>query len=112
MIRRPPRSTRTDTLFPYTTLFRSTPLTAFLGGISENFNSNFLLEGTEYSVVEADEFDRSFLSLSPNVACITSMDADHLDIYGDGEALKRSFADFASKVRPNGRSKERRVGQE
>ncbi|MFT6996108.1 MAG: UDP-N-acetylmuramate--alanine ligase, partial [Maribacter sp.] len=60
-----------------------TPLTAFLGGISEDFQSNFLLEGTEYSVVEADEFDRSFLRLTPNVACITSMDADHLDIYGD-----------------------------
>lgn len=80
-----------------------TPLTAFLGGISENFNSNFLLEGTEYSVVEADEFDRSFLRLSPNVACITSMDADHLDIYGDSEALKKSFADFAMKLKPNGK---------
>ncbi len=80
-----------------------TPLIAFLGGIAENFNSNFLLEGTEYSVVEADEFDRSFLRLSPNVACITSMDADHLDIYGDSEAMKQSFADFASKVKPNGK---------
>ena len=79
-----------------------TPLVAFLGGISEDFNSNFLLEGTDYAVVEADEYDRSFLQLSPNVACITSMDADHLDIYGDEGALKESFNDFANKLKPGG----------
>ena len=77
-------------------------LTAFLGGVSEDFGSNFLMEGTEFSVVEADEFDRSFLWLSPEVACITSMDADHLDIYGSGEALEESFWDFADRVRPGG----------
>jgi len=80
-----------------------TPLTAFLGGISEDFNSNFLFEGLEYSVVEADEYDRSFLRLSPDVACITSMDADHLDIYGDHQALRKSFLDFADKLKPNGK---------
>lgn len=80
-----------------------TPLTAFLGGISEDFNSNFLLEGTEYSVVEADEFDRSFLRLSPNIACITSMDADHLDIYGDREGLVKSFHDFVDRIKPGGK---------
>ncbi|TXN36906.1 UDP-N-acetylmuramate--L-alanine ligase [Flagellimonas hymeniacidonis] len=80
----------------------STPLTAFLGGISEDFNSNFVLEGTDYSVVEADEFDRSFLQLSPNVACITSMDADHLDIYGTNEELQQSFQDFVEKIKPGG----------
>lgn len=80
-----------------------TPITAFLGGISEDFNSNFLLEGSEYSVVEADEFDRSFLQLSPNVACITSMDADHLDIYGNSEELQRSFRDFVNRIKPNGK---------
>ena len=80
-----------------------TPITAFLGGISEDFNSNFLLEGSEYSVVEADEFDRSFLQLSPNVACITSMDADHLDIYGNREELQRSFRDFVNRIKPNGK---------
>lgn len=80
-----------------------TPITAFLGGISEDFNSNFLLEGSEYSVVEADEFDRSFLRLSPNVACITSMDADHLDIYGNSEELQRSFRDFVNRIKPNGK---------
>ena len=79
-----------------------TPLTAFLGGISEDFQSNFLLEGTEYSVVEADEFDRSFLRLTPNVACITSMDADHLDIYGDAQALTTSFIDFTKRIKPGG----------
>jgi UDP-N-acetylmuramate--alanine ligase len=79
-----------------------TPLTAFLGGISEDFNSNFLLKGTEFSVVEADEFDRSFLRLTPNVACITSMDADHLDIYGDAEALTTSFIDFTKRIKPGG----------
>ncbi|AIM60844.1 UDP-N-acetylmuramate--alanine ligase [Cellulophaga lytica] len=80
-----------------------TPITAFLGGISEDFNSNFLLEGTDYSVVEADEFDRSFLQLSPNVACITSMDADHLDIYGTGDDLKDAFVAYVNRLEPNGK---------
>lgn len=72
--------------------------TSFLGGIAVNYNSNLILGGDKISVVEADEFDRSFLRLSPNVACITSMDADHLDIYGEAEALTESFKDFASLV--------------
>ncbi|MCF6278905.1 MAG: UDP-N-acetylmuramate--L-alanine ligase [Flavobacteriaceae bacterium] len=72
--------------------------TSFLGGISENYNSNLILGGTEISVVEADEFDRSFLKLSPNIACVTSMDADHLDIYGQASALEDSFKEFADKV--------------
>ena len=79
------------------------PITAFLGGISEDFNSNFLLEGTEVSVVEADEFDRSFLQLTPNIACVTSMDADHLDIYGTSEALVQSFNDFAGRLKSDGK---------
>jgi len=79
------------------------PLTAFLGGISENYNSNLILKGTEVSVVEADEFDRSFLTLSPNIACITSMDADHLDIYGDASQLRKSFEDFSKRVKPKGK---------
>ena len=72
--------------------------TSFLGGISENYNSNLILGGSEVSVVEADEFDRSFLKLSPNIACITSMDADHLDIYGEAAELEKSFKDFGNKV--------------
>jgi len=72
--------------------------TSFLGGISENYNSNLILGADKISVVEADEFDRSFLKLSPNIACVTSMDADHLDIYGDTEALNESFIEFSNKV--------------
>jgi UDP-N-acetylmuramate--alanine ligase len=79
------------------------PLTAFLGGISENYNSNLILNGTEVSVVEADEFDRSFLTLSPDMACITSVDADHLDIYGNADALKESFVDFSKRIKPHGK---------
>ncbi|MGB5402639.1 MAG: UDP-N-acetylmuramate--L-alanine ligase [Robiginitalea sp.] len=76
--------------------------TAFLGGVSEDFGSNFVLEGTEFTVVEADEYDRSFLWLSPEVACVTSMDADHLDIYGTGAALEDSFREFAGKLKSGG----------
>ncbi len=72
--------------------------TSFLGGISENYNSNLILGGNEITVVEADEFDRSFLKLSPNIACITSMDVDHLDIYEEASELENSFKEFASKV--------------
>ncbi|MBA6313209.1 UDP-N-acetylmuramate--L-alanine ligase [Cellulophaga baltica] len=79
------------------------PMTAFLGGISEDFGSNFYFQGAEYSVVEADEFDRSFLRLSPNIACITSMDADHLDIYGTGEELQKSFREFAARIKVGGK---------
>jgi len=74
------------------------PVTAFLGGIAENYDSNFISKGTEITVVEADEFDRSFLQLSPNIACVTSMDADHLDIYGDASSLERSFIEFAQLI--------------
>ena len=72
--------------------------TSFLGGIAENYNSNLILGDDEISVVEADEFDRSFLQLSPNIACVTYMDADHLDIYGEPEALQESFIEFTNKV--------------
>ncbi|WCO01161.1 UDP-N-acetylmuramate--L-alanine ligase [Psychroserpens ponticola] len=78
-------------------------VTAFLGGISENYNSNLILNGTDVTVVEADEFDRSFLTLSPDYACITSMDPDHLDIYGDASELVKSFEDFSNKIKPNGK---------
>ena len=73
-------------------------VTAFLGGIVENYNSNLIGTGKTITVVEADEFDRSFLHLHPNIACITSMDADHLDIYGDDASIKASFKEFADKV--------------
>jgi UDP-N-acetylmuramate--alanine ligase len=73
-------------------------VTAFLGGIVENYNSNLIGTGKTISVVEADEFDRSFLHLHPDIACITSMDADHLDIYGDAASIEDSFKEFANKV--------------
>lgn len=74
---------------------------AFLGGICINFNSNFI-DGNEYAIAEADEFDRSFLQLEPNIALITSVDTDHLDIYGNLEAIEDSFHAFCNKVRNNG----------
>lgn len=81
-------------------------ITAFMGGISTNYNSNFLINEklTEetIAVVEADEFDRSFLTLHPDIAVITSMDADHLDIYGDKNQLGKSFGDFVNKIENNG----------
>ena len=73
-------------------------VTAFIGGIVENYNSNLIGSGKTVTVVEADEFDRSFLHLYPNIACVTSMDADHLDIYGDDASIKASFKEFADKV--------------
>lgn len=73
-------------------------VTAFVGGIVENYNSNLIGNGKTITVVEADEFDRSFLHLHPNIACVTSMDADHLDIYGDSAAIEASFVEFANKV--------------
>ena len=72
--------------------------TSFLGGIAENYNSNLILGDDKITVVEADEFDRSFLQLSPNIACVTSMDADHLDIYGEASSLEASFIAFSQKV--------------
>ncbi len=73
-------------------------VTAFVGGIVENYNSNLIGNGKTVSVVEADEFDRSFLRLHPDTACITSMDADHLDIYGDQANFEKSFYEFADKI--------------
>lgn len=73
-------------------------VTAFIGGIVENYNSNLIGNGKTVTVVEADEFDRSFLHLHPDIACVTSMDADHLDIYGDKNSIEDSFREFANKV--------------
>jgi UDP-N-acetylmuramate--alanine ligase len=76
--------------------------TAFLGSISKNYHSNLLLSDTPALVAEADEFDRSFLQLFPQIAVITATDADHLDIYGTAEEMKKAFADFANQVKPGG----------
>lgn len=76
---------------------------AFLGGISINYNTNLLLSNkSNYVVVEADEFDRSFLHLSPKAAIITAIDADHLDIYGTYDEYKKAFVDFSEKIKDSG----------
>jgi UDP-N-acetylmuramate--alanine ligase len=92
--------TTTSAILGHVLAYCNMPVTAFLGGITENYKSNFISKGTEITVVEADEFDRSFLTLKPDIACITSMDADHLDIYGDVTAIEESFVEFANLV-PN-----------
>lgn len=73
-------------------------VTAFVGGIVENYGTNLIGEGKSVTVVEADEFDRSFLHLHPDMACVTSMDADHLDIYGSADSIEDSFREFAGKT--------------
>ena len=75
---------------------------AFLGGISANYQTNFWANENNVVVVEADEYDRSFLKLSPNIAIITAMDADHLDIYGTAEEVENAFIQFSQKVKDGG----------
>jgi UDP-N-acetylmuramate--alanine ligase len=75
---------------------------AFLGGISSNYDTNFWSHERKTSVIEADEFDRSFLKLSPDIAAISAMDPDHLDIYGTAEAMEEAFIEFSRRVRPGG----------
>ncbi len=76
--------------------------TAFLGGVSVNYNNNFWISNNNVCVVEADEFDRSFLKLKPDVAIISAMDADHLDIYGTEEIMQNAFVEFTYKIKPMG----------
>jgi UDP-N-acetylmuramate--alanine ligase len=75
---------------------------AFLGGISANYHTNFWSHERNVVVVEADEYDRSFLKLSPNIEVITSMDPDHLDIYGTAEEVENAFVQFSQKLKPGG----------
>jgi UDP-N-acetylmuramate--alanine ligase len=81
-------------------------MVAFLGGITTNYNSNLVMHGEvtkdTIAIAEADEFDRSFLRLFPQIAIVTSADADHLDIYGDHESLITSFRDFIKQINPGG----------
>ena len=90
--------TTTSSILGHVLYERGVDVTAFLGGIVENYNSNLIGSGKTVTVVEADEFDRSFLHLHPNVSCVTSMDADHLDIYGDAASIEDSFREFAAKT--------------
>ena len=92
---------KTTTTAILTHLFQQSEasFTAFVGGVFQDSKTNMLSSGSEYTLVEADEFDRSFLHLNPTIACITSVDADHLDIYGDASQMKESYAQFASQVK-------------
>ena len=76
---------------------------AFLGGISKNYDSNLLLGDSRYTVMEADEFDRSFHRLRPLMAVVTSLDADHLDIYGDKQTMIKAYNEFCGKIRQGGK---------
>jgi len=95
--------TTTSTMIAHILKDSGKDCSAFLGGISTNYHSNVLYGKNNIVVVEADEYDRSFLTLYPDVAIITSMDADHLDIYGDHSHLTESFKLFASQIKPGGK---------
>jgi len=90
--------TTTSTLLSHLFTASGEGCSAFLGGISKNYDSNLLIHENYVIVAEADEFERSFLQLFPEIAVITSMDADHLDIYGDEAHIKEAFKAFASQV--------------
>lgn len=90
--------TTTSTLTAHILTESGDGCSAFLGGISKNYDTNLLMSHSQTVVVEADEFDRSFLQLHPEIAVITAMDADHLDIYGDIEHVHEAFKAFASQV--------------
>jgi UDP-N-acetylmuramate--alanine ligase len=94
--------TTTSTLVAHILKDSGFDCSAFLGGISINYNSNVLFSSNNIMVVEADEFDRSFLTLHPDIAVVTSMDADHLDIYGDHQQLIDSFKLFIDQVKVGG----------
>lgn len=94
--------TTTTSILGHLLKYCNKPATTFLGGISENYNSNLIANGKDICVVEADEFDKSFLALKPNIACITSIDADHLDIYNNIDDLRDTFNLFINQIVPNG----------
>lgn len=95
--------TTTSTMIAHILKASGHDVSAFLGGIASNYNTNVLFGKGKLMVVEADEYDRSFLTLHPNIAVITSMDADHLDIYGDHATLTESFQLFASQLKIGGK---------
>ncbi|MDR1583747.1 MAG: UDP-N-acetylmuramate--L-alanine ligase [Prevotellaceae bacterium] len=94
--------TTTSTLLSHLMTVASDGCTAFLGGISKNYNSNLVLSKSEWLVAEADEYDRSFLRLYPYIAIVTAADADHLDIYGTEKKMKRAFGDFVAQIDSGG----------
>jgi UDP-N-acetylmuramate--alanine ligase len=98
--------TTTSSMIAYLLKESGLDCTAFLGGITANYGTNFLLSQAPAAqsivVAEADEFDRSFLTLRPSIAVVTSTDADHLDIYGDGETMRQAYSEFVLQVRREG----------
>ena len=99
--------TTTSSMIGHILKYSEKPCTAFIGGISQNYRTNFLSETEKTKdqilVVEADEFDRSFLTLTPDIAIVTAMDADHLDIYEDVSRMHHSFREFVGKIKPGGK---------
>ena len=97
--------TTTSSLLTHLLISAKKNVTAFLGGITVNYGTNFIPNHSKEDivcVVEADEYDRSFLTLHPQAAVVTSTDADHLDIYGDGDSVLESFQLFVNQIKPNG----------
>lgn len=95
--------TTISSMITHLLLSAGVPVNAFIGGISTNLNSNFVFDhNAEIMVVEADEYDRSFLKLHPDLAVISSIDEDHLDVYGSGDSLKSSFSEFLAKTGKGG----------
>jgi UDP-N-acetylmuramate--alanine ligase len=94
--------TTTASILSHILLENNIKFTSFIGGISENYNTNFIQNGDKIILVEADEFDRSFLTLYPDIACITSIDPDHLDIYSNEQSLYDSFTDFTNNIKNEG----------
>ena len=94
--------TTTSTILSHILLENNISFTSFIGGMSENYNTNFIQNGNDIILVEADEFDRSFHTLFPNIACVTSTDSDHLDIYNSEQELKKSFIQFTDNIKPKG----------
>ncbi|MDR1348779.1 MAG: UDP-N-acetylmuramate--L-alanine ligase [Prevotellaceae bacterium] len=94
--------TSTSTLLAHILTVAADGCSAFLGGISKNYNSNLLLSNSKNLVAEADEFDRSFLQLFPNAAVVTATDADHLDIYGNVDEMRNAFGKFVSQIKSGG----------
>ncbi|MDR2027600.1 MAG: UDP-N-acetylmuramate--L-alanine ligase [Prevotellaceae bacterium] len=94
--------TTVSTLLAHLMTVASEGCTAFLGGVSKNYNSNLILSGSRWLVAEADEYDRSFLRLYPHIAIVTAADADHLDIYGTEKEMKKAFGDFVAQTDSDG----------
>ncbi|MDR0687314.1 MAG: UDP-N-acetylmuramate--L-alanine ligase [Prevotellaceae bacterium] len=94
--------TTTSTLLAHILTEAGSGCTAFLGGVSKNYGTNLLLSDSKLMVAEADEYDRSFMHLFPDLAVVTSVDADHLDVYGTFGEVQRAFSSFVSQLKPSG----------